>query len=209
MLAPIQFHYQFCFQAEKIYNIAVNNSLPVPSWGSSTQKAIPQPRLRRCWLVAQLCGMRSLTFVPGQKSHSAPSSPVPAARARLLLKGAVSQRLTEDCVLRSKTYEVNKDCKTVFASHILASPKCNPPPQFANWGTSFQKEACPCGGDQVRENSAIASIKSPSSSSKPYCRVNWLKKAHRVRTCSGVLGRKMGWSHRSVMSSSTSANCSG
>ena len=34
-----------------------------------------------------------------------------------------------------------KVSKPSFASHILASPKCNPPPQFANWGTSFQKEA--------------------------------------------------------------------
>ena len=63
--------------------------------------------------------------------------------------------------------------------------------------------------NQVRENSAIASIKSSSSSSKPYCRVNWLKKAHRARTCSGVLGRKIGWSHRSARISSTSDSSSG
>ena len=40
-----------------------------------------------------------------------------------------------------RTYEVNKVCDTLFAPHILALPKYNPPPQFANWGTSFPKEA--------------------------------------------------------------------
>ena len=30
----------------------------------------------------------------------------------------------------------------MFASHISPAAKYNPPPQFANWGTSFQKEAC-------------------------------------------------------------------
>ena len=34
--------------------------------------------------------------------------PTPPAAVRPLLKGAVSRRLTEDCVLRSKTYEVNE-----------------------------------------------------------------------------------------------------
>ncbi len=34
------------------------------------------------------------------------------------MKGAVSRRLTEDCVLRSKTYEVNTASETLFISYI-------------------------------------------------------------------------------------------
>ena len=43
--------------------------------------------------------------------------------------------------MRSKTYEVNKVLQTLFISYISPAAKYNPPPQFANWGTSFQKEA--------------------------------------------------------------------
>jgi signal recognition particle subunit SEC65 len=67
--------------------------------------------------------------------------PVEKCTKRPLSKGAVSRRLTEDCVLRSKTYEVNKVLQTLFISYISPAAKYNPPPQFANWGTSFQKEA--------------------------------------------------------------------
>ena len=85
--------------------------------------------------------------------------------AVIIFIGAVSRRLTEDCVLRSKTYEVNTDCKTVFASHILASPKYNPPPQFANWGTSFQKEAFRCGGTE--KQTGAGEIARPIGELKP------------------------------------------
>ena len=67
----------------------------------------------------------------------------PLLLQRPLSKGAVSRRLTEDCVLRSKTYAVNKVLQTLFISYISPAAKYNPPPQCAHWGTSFQKEACP------------------------------------------------------------------
>ena len=43
--------------------------------------------------------------------------------------------------MRSKTYGVNKASETLFISYISPLAKYNPPPQFANWGTSFLKEA--------------------------------------------------------------------
>ena len=43
--------------------------------------------------------------------------------------------------MRSKTYEVNKICTTLVCFAHFACGEINPPPQFANWGTSFQKEA--------------------------------------------------------------------
>ena len=39
--------------------------------------------------------------------------------------------------MRSKTYEVNKVLQTLLISYISPAAKYNPPPQFANWGTSF------------------------------------------------------------------------
>ena len=75
---------------------------------------------------------------------------------RPLLKGAVSRRLTEDCVLRSKTYEVNKVLQTLFISYISPAAKYNPPPQFANWGTSFLKEAFRRKPDRSRSKGPLA-----------------------------------------------------
>ncbi len=43
----------------------------------------------------------------------------------------------EDCVLRSKTYEVNKVCKISIIPYILASPKYNPHP--ASPGAPFKR----------------------------------------------------------------------
>ncbi len=48
--------------------------------------------------------------------------------------------------MRSKTYEVNEVLQTLFISYISPAAKYNPPPQCAHWGTSFLKEAFPCGG---------------------------------------------------------------
>ena len=72
---------------------------------------------------------------------SAPFSPVPPAGGKGSFgKGAVSRRLTEDCILaKPKCTKYIRFCKLAFILYISPAAKYNPPPQCAHWGTSFAK----------------------------------------------------------------------
>ena len=72
-----------------------------------------------------------------------PPAPVPPQRAKPPLERRCPSAHTgaEDCVLRSKTYEVIKLCKTLFASHISPAAKYNP--QSASLTAPFKRSLCP------------------------------------------------------------------
>ena len=42
---------------------------------------------------------------------------------------------------RAESSRPTEGSKSSYASHVSPAAKHNPPPQFANWGTSFRKEA--------------------------------------------------------------------